>query len=182
MNYSARFTYSTEQVYAALSSRDHWDARIEEMKKYSHNELISFEVGESGIDVVMHHIIPKTELPDIAQTVMKKDMIITRNVHIDSYSEETTGHYDASIPAGPGSLKGVTSLFPTATGSTLRTSSEAKIFEYGRHLQRILPQVRIAVAHGQMSEHQLEQLMLVNLRDLWRGEGEVTADWLEKNA
>jgi len=33
------------------------------------------------------------------------------------------------------------------------------IFEYGRHLQRILPQVRIAVAHGQMSEHQLEPLM-----------------------
>ncbi|MCZ4274913.1 MAG: DUF2505 domain-containing protein [Rhodococcus sp. (in: high G+C Gram-positive bacteria)] len=163
MNYSARFTYSTEQVYAALSSRDHWDARIEEMKKYSHNELISFEVGESGIDVVMHHIIPKTELPDIAQTVMKKDMIITRNVHIDSYSEETTGHYDASIPAGPGSLKGVTSLFPTATGSTLRTSSEAKVF---------LPFVG----------GKLEQLMLVNLRDLWRGEGEVTADWLEKNA
>ena len=127
MNYSARFTYSTEQVYAALSSRDHWDARIAEMKKYSHNELISFEVGESGIDVVMHHIIPKTELPDIAQTVMKKDMIITRNVHIDSSSEETTGHYDASIPAGPGSLKGVTSLFPTGTGSTLGTSSEAKV-------------------------------------------------------
>ena len=163
MNYSARFTYSTEQVYAALSSRDHWDARIEEMKKYSHNELISFEVGESGIDVVMHHIIPKTELPDIAQTVMKKDMIITRNVHIDSYSEERTGHYDASIPAGPGSLKGVTSLFPTATGSTLRTSSEAKVF---------LPFIG----------GKLEQLMLVNLRDLWRGEGEVTADWLEKNA
>ena len=150
-------------MYAALSSRDHWDARIEEMKKYSHNELISFEVGESGIDVVMHHIIPKTELPDIAQTVMKKDMIITRNVHIDSYSEETTGHYDASIPAGPGSLKGVTSLFPTATGSTLRTSSEAKVF---------LPFIG----------GKLEQLMLVNLRDLWRGEGEVTADWLEKNA
>ena len=163
MNYSARFTYSTEQVYAALSSRDHWDARIEEMKKYSHNELISFEVSNAGIDVVMHHIIPKTELPDIAQTVMKKDMIITRNVHIDAYSEETTGHYDASIPAGPGSLKGVTSLFPTATGSTLRTSSEAKVF---------LPFVG----------GKLEQLMLVNLRDLWRGEGEVTADWLEKNA
>ena len=94
---------------------------------------------------------------------MKKDMIIPRNVHIDSYSEETTGHYDASIPAGPGSLKGVTSLFPTATGSTLRTSSEAKVF---------LPFIG----------GKLEQLMLVNLRDLWRGEGEVTADWLEKNA
>lgn len=162
MNYSARFTYSTEQVYAALSSRDHWDARIEEMKKYSHNELKSFEVGESGIDVVMHHIIPRTELPDIAQTVMKKDMVITRNVHFDPYSETTEGKYDASIPAGPGSLKGVTSLFTTDTGSTLRTSSEAKVF---------LPFVG----------GKLEQLMLVNLRDLWRGEGEVTADWLAKN-
>ena len=86
-----------------------------------------------------------------------------RNVHIGPYSETTEGHYDASIPAGPGSLKGVTSLFPTDTGSTLRTSSEAKVF---------LPFVG----------SKLEQLMLVNLRDLWRGEGEVTADWLEKNA
>ncbi len=163
MNYSARFTYSTEQVYAALSSRDHWDARIEELKKYSHNELKSFEVSDAGIDVVMHHIIPKTELPDIAQTVMKKDMVITRNVHFGPYSETTEGHYDASIPAGPGSLKGTTALFATETGSTLRTSSEAKVF---------LPFVG----------SKLEQLMLVNLRDLWRGEGEVTAEWLEKNA
>lgn len=163
MNYSARFTYSPEQVYAALSSRDHWDARIEEMKKYSHNELKSFEVTSDGIDVVMHHIIPRTELPDIAQTVMKKDMVITRNVHFDPFTAENTeGHYDASIPAGPGSLKGTTSLFATETGSTLRTSSEAKVF---------LPFVG----------GKLEQLMLVNLRDLWRGEGEVTADWLAEN-
>ncbi|WP_072804342.1 DUF2505 domain-containing protein [Rhodococcoides yunnanense] len=162
MNYSARFTHSTEQVYAALSSRDHWNARVEEMKKYSHNELKSFEVTDTGIDIVMHHIIPRTELPDIAQTVMKKDMVITRNVHFDPYEDTTEGKYDASIPAGPGSLKGTTSLFATETGSTLRTSSEAKVF---------LPFVG----------GKLEQLMLVNLRDLWRGEGEVTADWLAKN-
>ena len=93
---------------------------------------------------------------------MKKDMIITRNVHFDPYTETTEGNYDASIPAGPGSLKGVTSLFATETGSTLRTSSEAKVF---------LPFVG----------GKLEQLMLVNLRDLWRGEGEVTADWLAQN-
>ncbi|MGV8873581.1 MAG: DUF2505 domain-containing protein [Rhodococcus sp. (in: high G+C Gram-positive bacteria)] len=163
MNYSARFTHSTLQVYAALSSRDHWDARIEEMRKYSENELKSFEVSDAGIDIVMHHVIPRTELPDIAQTVMKKDMVITRNVHFDAYEEVTAGHYDASIPAGPGSLKGITSLFPTNGGSTLRTSSEAKVF---------LPFIG----------GKLEQLMLVNLIDLWRGEGEVTADWLEKNA
>ncbi|MCZ4079228.1 DUF2505 domain-containing protein [Rhodococcus sp. H36-A4] len=163
MNYSARFTHSTEQVYAALSSRDHWDARIEEMKKYSHNELKSFEVGDAGIDIVMHHIIPRTELPDIAQTVLKKDMIITRNVHFDPFGETTSGKYDASIPAGPGSLKGSTSLFATEAGSTLRTSSEAKVF---------LPFIG----------SKLEQLMLVNLIDLWRGEGEVTADWLAQNS
>lgn len=162
MNYSARFTYSTEQVYSALSSRDHWDARIEEMKKYSENELKSFEVGDQGIDVVMHHIIPRTELPDIAQTVMKKDMVITRSVHVAPFSETTEGNYGASIPAGPGSLKGTMSLFATETGSTLRTTSEAKVF---------LPFIG----------SKLEQLMLVNLIDLWRGEGEVTADWLAKN-
>ena len=105
MNYSARFTHSTQQVYAALSSREHWDARIEEMRKYSENELKSFEVSDAGIDIVMHHVIPRTELPDIAQTVMKKDMVITRNVHFDAYGETTAGHYDASIPAGPGSLR-----------------------------------------------------------------------------
>lgn len=163
MNYSARFTHPTKQVYAALSSRDHWNARIEEMRKYSNNDLVSFEVSDAGIDIVMHHIIPRTELPDIAQTVMKKDMVITRNVHFDPYGEVTAGHYDASIPAGPGSLKGTTSLFATNEGSTLRTSSEAKVF---------LPFIG----------GKLEQLMLVNLIDLWRGEGEVTADWLEKQA
>ena len=163
MNYSARFTHSTQQVYAALSSRDHWDARIEEMRKYSENELKSFEVSDAGIDIVMHHVIPRTELPDIAQTVMKKDMVITRNIHHDAYSETTAGKYDASIPAGPGSLTGTTSLFATETGSTLRTTSEAKVY--------------IPFIGGK-----LEQLMLVNLVDLWRGEGDVTHEWLTKNA
>ncbi|WP_188543267.1 DUF2505 domain-containing protein [Rhodococcoides trifolii] len=160
MNYSARLPFTTEQVYEALRSRDYWDAIIEEMRKYSHNEMKTFDVKDSGIDITMLHTIPRTELPDIAQTVMKKDMIITRNIHYDAYSETTAGTYDASIPAGPGSLTGVVSLFPTDAGATLRTTSEAKVY---------LPFIG----------GKLEQLMLVNLVDLWRGEGEVTENYLK---
>ncbi len=34
------------------------------------------------------------------------------------------------------------------------------IYEYGNYLQRILPEVRVVVGHGQMGEHQLEQVMM----------------------
>lgn len=163
MNYSARLPYSTEQVYRALTTRDYWDAIIVELRKYSENELKKFEVSDTGIDVTMHHVIARNQLPDIAQTVMKKDMVITRNIHYGPFGEATEGTYDASIPAGPGSLTGVMALTTTETGSTLRTSSEAKVY---------LPFVG----------GKLEQLMLVNLRDLWSGEGQVTHDWLAKNS
>lgn len=163
MNYSARLPFTTEQVYGALTTRDYWDAIVEELRKYSENEMTKFEVTAAGIDVVMRHVIPRDTLPDIAQTVMKKDMVITRNIHHEPYAEKTVGKYDASIPAGPGSLTGTTELFATEAGSTLRTTSEAKVY--------------IPFVGGK-----LEQLMLVNLVDLWRGEGEVTHDWLTKNA
>ena len=42
MNYSARLPFTTEQVYAALSSREYWDVVIAELRKYSENELKSF--------------------------------------------------------------------------------------------------------------------------------------------
>lgn len=159
MNYSARLPFTTEQVYDALTTRAYWDAIVEELRKYSHNELASFTVSDEGIDVVMKHVIPRSDLPDLARAVLKKDMVITRTIHHGPFAETTEGRYAASIPAGPGSLTGVTALFPTDTGCTLRTSSEAK--------------VHIPFVGGR-----LEQLMLVNLRDLWRGEGDVTHDFL----
>ncbi|MFC4605210.1 DUF2505 domain-containing protein [Rhodococcus kronopolitis] len=161
IDYSARYTHSTEQVYAALTNRDYWEARIEELRKYSDNRVESLEIGDDGIDLVLHHIIPRDGLPDLAQTVMKKDMVITRREHYSPFGEPVTGTYQASIPAGPGSLTGTMSLFSTDTGCTLRTSSEAKVF--------------IPFVGGK-----LEQVMLVNLVDLFRTEAEVTADWLAK--
>jgi len=159
IDYSARFDHPAEKVYAALSDRDYWEARMEEMRKYSENHVETLTVTDDGIDLVLHHVLPRRDLPEIAQTVLKKDLIITRREKYTPFGEPVTGTYEASIPAGPGSLTGTIELFTTDTGCTLRTSSEAKVF---------LPFVG----------GKLEQLMLVNLVDLFRTEAEVTAAWL----
>ncbi|MER7452188.1 DUF2505 domain-containing protein [Nocardia beijingensis] len=164
LDYSARYPlHTTKELYAALSNRDYWDARMEEMRKYTPgNEVARLEAGDDGISVELHHVLPRDMLPEIAQTVMRKDMVITRKEFYSPYAEEeTTGKYSASIPAGPGSLGGTIRLFPTDTGCTMRFSSEAKVF---------IPMVG----------PRLEQLMLVNLVDLFRGEAEFTVQWLEE--
>ena len=161
IDYSARYTYTPEEVYAALTNRDHWEMRMAEMRQWSENHVEDFQVTDAGVSLVLHHILPRSKLPEIAQTVMKKDMVITRKETYTPFGEPVTGTYEASIPAGPGSLTGTMTLFPTDTGCTLRTSSEAKVF---------LPFIG----------GKLEQLMLVNLIDLFRTEAHLTADWLAK--
>ncbi|EOM76668.1 DUF2505 domain-containing protein [Rhodococcus rhodnii] len=159
IDYSARYTHAPEDVYKALSTRDFWEARVEEMRNYSQNHVEHFEVTDDGIDLVLHHILPRSELPDVAQAVMKKDMVITRKERYTTFDGEATGTYEASIPAGPGSLTGSMHLFATDAGCTLRTSSEAKVY--------------IPFIGGK-----LEQLMLVNLVDLFRAEADMTQAWL----
>jgi hypothetical protein len=129
------------------------------MRKHSENRVEHFEVSDSGIELVLHHVLPRTDLPDIAQTVMRNDLIITRTESYSPFGDTVTGTYEASIPAGPGSLTGTMELFGTETGCTLRTSSEAK--------------VHIPFVGGK-----LEELMLTNLVDLFRTEAQVTATWL----
>ena len=162
IDYSARYKYTVPQVYAALSDRDYWEARVEQMREFSPNHVESFHADDNGIEIELHHILPRSELPDIAQTVIRKDMVITRKESYSPLGEEVTATWNASIPAGPGTLGGTVRLFSTDTGCTLRTSSEAKVF---------IP----------MIGPKLEQLMLVNLVDLWRAEAEATVTWLEKN-
>lgn len=161
LDYSARYPlHTTKDVYAALTNRDYWEARMVEMRKYSPNEVISIDASEDRIEVVLHHILPREMLPEIAQSVMRKDMVITRKESYGPFGPEVEGTYSASIPAGPGSLTGTMRLFPTETGSTMRISSNAKVF---------IPMVG----------PRLEQLMLVNLVDLFRAEAEVTQKWLD---
>ncbi|QLY32238.1 DUF2505 domain-containing protein [Nocardia huaxiensis] len=162
LDYSARYPlHTTKEVYAALMNRDHWDARIEEMRKYSPNDILSLDAGDSGIRVVLRHVLPRDTLPEMAQAVMHKDMVITRREVYSPFGPEVTGEYTAEIPGGPGTLGGTMRLFPTETGCTLRTSSQAevRIPFFGR---------------------KLEQVMLVNLIDLFRAEAEVTKTWLDQ--
>lgn len=161
MDYSARFPHPAERVYAALRDPAHWEARMVEMRKYSQNHVESFEVTDSGIALVLHHILPRSELPEIARAVMKKDMVITRTESYGAFDGSATGRYEASIPAGPGSLTGVMELFSDDDGCTLRTTSEAK--------------VNLPFVGGK-----LEELMLQNLVDLFRTEAEITAGWLAR--
>ncbi|MEV0028480.1 DUF2505 domain-containing protein [Nocardia sp. NPDC050793] len=164
LDYSARYPlHTTKELYEALSTREYWEARVAEMRKYTPaNEVSSLDVTDAGIEVVLQHTLPREMLPEIAQTVMRKDMLITRKESWGPYNgEETVGKFSASIPAGPGSLGGTIKLFPTETGCTMRFSSEAKVF---------IPMVG----------PRLEQLMLVNLVDLFRGETEETVRWLEE--
>ncbi len=162
LDYSARYPlHTTKEVYEALSDRAYWDARMEEMRKYSPNDVVSLDAGDGGIEVVLQHVLPRDMLPDLAQAVMRKDMMITRKEIYGPFGPEVTGEYSASIPAGPGTLAGTMQLFPTETGCTLRTSSTAKVF---------IP----------LLGPKLEQLMLINLIDLLRAEGEFTARWLEE--
>ncbi|MEE2032050.1 DUF2505 domain-containing protein [Rhodococcus chondri] len=161
IEYSARFPYPAERVYAALSDPAHWDARMAEMRKYSENHVKDLSVTEHGIYLVLHHVIPRSALPDIAQTVIKKDMVITRKESYGPFADRATGRYEASIPAGPGSLTGKMELFTSEDGSTLRTASEARV-------------------HLPFVGGKLEELILTNLLDVFRTEAAITADWLAR--
>lgn len=162
LDYSARYPlHTTEEVYAALSNRAYWDARMEEMRKHSPNEVVRLQADGDGIELELRHILPRDMLPEIAQTVMRKDLVITRKESYGPFGPEVEGEFSASVPAGPGTLTGTVRLFPTETGCTLRTSPVAKVF---------IP----------MLGPKLEQMMLVNLVDLFRAEAEFTQQWLEE--
>ncbi|MDG3009956.1 DUF2505 domain-containing protein [Rhodococcus sp. D2-41] len=165
IDYSARLPFSADRVYAALSDRDYWDGLMAEMRELTPTSHVeSLTVEDSGIAVHLTQVIPRETLPTIAQTVMKKDLVITRKASYGPFDGDTAkGEFSASIPAGPGALDGTIELFNTPTGSTLRTSPEAKVF---------IPFVG----------SKLEQLMLVNLVDLFRAEAEFTEKWLSDRA
>ncbi|GAB05057.1 DUF2505 family protein [Gordonia amarae] len=165
LSYSARYPYPAEQVYAAQSTPRYWDEMMAGFEMFSPKcEVVDFACDDSGLKVVLRQTIGRDQLPSLAQTVLKKDMIITREESLGIFDPDVTkGDYTASIPAGPGSLKGWQELFPTDSGCTLRKTSEVKVF---------VPFVA----------SKLEQLMLVNLVDLFRAEAAYAKDWIAKNA
>ena len=164
LSYSARYTHPAEKLYQAQSTRQYWDDMMAGFQMISpHCEVASFTSDETGLKVVLKQTIGRDQLPPLAQTVLMKDMIITREESFGPFDPDNTkGNYTASIPAGPGNLQGWQELFPTETGCTIRKTTEVKVF--------------IPFVNGK-----LEQMMLVNLVDLFRAEAEYAKDWIDKN-
>lgn len=164
LSYSARYAHPVEKLYEAQSTRRYWDDMMAGFQMISpHCEVEDFRSDETGLKVVLKQHIGRDQLPPIAQTVLMKDMVITREESFGPFDPDNTkGNYTASIPAGPGNLQGWQELFPTETGCTIRKTTEVKVF--------------IPFVNGK-----LEQLMLVNLVDLFRAEAEYSKDWIDKN-
>jgi uncharacterized protein DUF2505 len=163
LSYSARYPlHTTKEVYAALGDRAYWEARMAKMREYSPNEVIGLDSGDGGIEVGLEHVLPRHMLPDLAQSVMRKDMVITRTETYGPYGPEVRGTMSATIPTGPtGTLEGALHLFPTETGCTLRTTTMCKV-------------------HIPFLGLRLEQMILVNFVDLLRAEAEFTKQWLDE--
>ncbi|RPA65557.1 DUF2505 domain-containing protein [Gordonia oryzae] len=164
LSYSARYAHPVEKLYEAQSTRQYWDDMMAGFQMISpHCEVEDFRSDDTGLKVVLKQHIGRDQLPPIAQTVLMKDMVITREESFGPFDPDNTkGNYTASIPAGPGNLQGWQELFPTETGCTIRKTTEVKVF--------------IPFVNGK-----LEQLMLVNLVDLFRAEAEYSKDWIDKN-
>lgn len=164
LSYSARYNHPVEKLYAAQRNRQYWDDMMAGFQMISpHCEVAEFESSDAGMRVVLKQTIGRHQLPALAQTVLMKDMVITREETFGAFDPvKTEGTYNAAIPAGPGSLNGWQELFPTETGCTIRKTTEVKVF--------------IPFINGK-----LEQMMLVNLVDLFRAEAEYAADWVNKN-
>lgn len=164
LSYSARYDFDAQKLHAAQMERQYWQDLVDGFRMLTPiSEIEEFTSGDDGMRVVLKQAITRDMLPPIAQTVMVKDMMITRVETLSAFDPaETPGTYTASIPAGPGSLKGEQALVSTETGCTLRKTTEVKVF--------------IPFVNGK-----LEQLMLVNLVDLFRAEAEYTRDWVGKN-
>ena len=164
LSYSARYTQSAEKLYQAQSIKQYWDDMMAGFQMISpHCEVEDFRSDETGLRVVLKQTIGRDQLPALAQTVLMKDMVITREESFGPFDPDNTkGTYNASIPAGPGSLNGWQELFPTETGCTIRKTTEVKVY--------------IPFVNGK-----LEQMMLVNLVDLFRAEAAATLRWLNSH-
>lgn len=162
IDYTAPLTSSADKAYAALSSREYWDALMTRMRELTPVSTVEeFSASDAGIDVVLTQVIEKHTLPAVAQTVLQSDLVITRTAHYGPFvpGGTTAGSFTAVVPGAPGHLGGEIALFGEGDGATIRTSPEAT--------------VNIPLLGGK-----LEEMMLDNLVNLLKIEAEFTERWL----
>ncbi len=162
IDYTAQLSSSAAQTYAALADRDYWEALMTRMRELTPTSVVEeFTSTTSGISLVMTQVIERHTLPQVAQTVLQADLVITRTASYGPFVEDgtTTGSFTATMPGAPGTLDGQIALFDVDDGAILRSSPEAK--------------VNIPMLGGK-----LEEMMLDNLVNLLKVEGEFTNKWL----
>ncbi len=168
MDYTVAFDAPPEKIYQDFTSREYWQTLMDDYRllaPQSQSEVTSFSTGESGTDIVFVQVMPRSELPPIARTVIPVDMVITRTQHFDPYdhaNNRAEGTYAASIPHGPGRFGGQYFLTETETGSRLRLASVCK--------------VHIPFVGGP-----LEDLILHNIKNIFDNEEAFTADWIARH-
>jgi hypothetical protein len=168
MEHTIAFDAPAEKIYADFTSREYWQSLMEayrEVSPQSQSTVTSFSSDECGTDIVFVQVMPRSELPPIARTVMPVDMVITRAQHFDPYDQannQAEGTYSASVPHGLGRFGGQYLLTETQTGSSLRLASVCKVY---------LPFVGGA----------LEDLILNNIKYLFHAEEAFTADWIAEH-
>ncbi|HKP43466.1 DUF2505 domain-containing protein [Mycobacterium sp.] len=168
MEHTIAFDAPAEKIYADFTSREYWQTLMEAYRQISpesQSTVTSFTSDERGTDIVFVQVMPRSELPPIARTVMPVDMVVTRAQHFDPYdcaNNRAEGTYSASVPHGPGRFGGQYLLTDTGTGSRLRLASVCKVY---------LPFVGGA----------LEDLILNNIKYLFHAEEAFTADWIAEH-
>ncbi|WP_197507569.1 DUF2505 domain-containing protein [Mycobacterium sp. ACS4331] len=163
MDYTVTFDVPVERVYADFTSRTFWDSL---MAAYGwltpQSEVTHFSSSDSGTDIVFRQLLPRSELPPIARSVMPVDMVITREQHFDPFDaaqRRVTGSYRATVPRGPGHFGGQYLLTEGESGTQMRLASVCK--------------VSIPLIGGT-----LEQLILSNITMLFDAERQFMADWV----
>lgn len=156
LSYTAHFPFEARLVYDTACNKHFWDTIFKEFKEYTPDaQVLSFDTNDEETTIVTKLVLPHEFLPPLAQTVVKFDMVVTREDAFGKFNpEQTHGTFKASIPAGPGWMKGWQELNSAPNGCSLRRTAEVKVF---------LPFIG----------GKLEQLILINLIELAKAEAEL---------
>lgn len=136
LSYSARLRFSPEKLYEAQRERQYWQDLADGFRMRTPlSELDELTVGPDGIRVVLKQTFTRDLLPPLAQTVLSKDVVITRTETLGRWRPKVTaGTYTASIPAGPGSLTGEQQLVLHQLADLFRAEAEYSKSWVGKHL------------------------------------------------
>lgn len=167
-----RYRHPPERVFEGLSSRDFWDELMKLwLQLTDKSEVVKFEKTDDFVEVEVKQKLPHEYLPPIAKSIMKVDMHITRVERFlrPGLEDENgnNGSFSASVPAAPGRFNGTVMMREIGTGLVDNGS--------GGTLIRRSMNIRVFVP---IIGPKLEQLILVNLKELVRGEAEYLCQWL----